>query len=73
MPRDRLCEAPGAGGAAGVRGAIGVTAALCDGSQAVSLVRGSVKPGVSDHQLGADLRGVQAELFRVLYETIPPA
>ena len=62
LPQDRLCEAPGA---------TAVMAELCDGSQAVSLVRGSTEPGVSDTQLSADLRGMQAELFRLLYEMAP--
>ncbi len=74
VSEDRLCEAPGTAAASrAATGATAVTAVLCDGTQAVSRVRGSVRPGLRDDQLGVDLRALQAELFRVLDETPPPA
>lgn len=73
VAEDRLCQAPTVPGDTPAAGATAVIAALCDRTQAVALVRGSIRSDVGDAQLGADLRGMQAELFRVLYETPPPA
>lgn len=70
----RLCRTPSvADDAPAAAGATIVTAVLCDGTDGISMVRGSIRPGVRDDQLRTDLRGIQAELFRILYETPPPA